>query len=112
MSDEPRDILGGAPVQAARYRLCIQCGEGFLHTEARHWCQEECEEAYRVQKSLGGEEPVQRQLHVSRYLLIGDPIVFEGAGYILLSIVTRGPGATVGEFLETRFLPSESPLLQ
>ena len=112
MSDDPEDLLGGAvPVRAARYRLCIQCGEGFLHTEALLLCGEECNAAYEVQVGLG-HEATHRQLHVEKHMVIGEPIEYEGKGYVLICVSTRGPQDTVGDFVETRFLPAESPLLQ
>lgn len=97
------------PVAAAQYRLCVQCGDGFLSVESRALCEQECRDAWEVKRGLGHEPKLER-MHVDHYLEIGNAVRAPKGAYICMSITTRGPGATVGEFLRLADIPDESPL--
>lgn len=113
MSDDSEVIFGSkvGPVTPAVYRLCVQCGEGFLKVEPTALCGEECRDAYGVREGLGGEPKVER-LQVDKYLEIGQFVERGDDALVLTGIITRGPGATVGDFVRVANLPAESPLVQ
>ena len=109
--EEPKNLFGGAgPVSPAIARLCVQCGEMFLSVEPWALCDQECKDAYEVRTGLGGPLRTER-FHVEKFLEIGEHVTHGDRHLILTGVITRGPGATVGDFIAVDALAQDSVLL-